>query len=338
MIDIHRGAFATVDAGEAAETLSRLIGRAQVQAPANDNFEMTLSWVVAGPVMSRRAQVGRGSTVRMGVESAQAINIAQVSDGAMTVRAGGDRHCLGSGPHLMPQERFTSTMESTDLSIVAMDHVWVQDYAGELLQLDEFRLRLTGTSPHHQVAADYWADAVSHLREVLNNAEAVTVPLIVAEAQRRVATALLCCFPSTFTDHALPEETSTRLPGPVRRAVTYIDEHLGEPIDLAHLAAAARIPAHQLVIAFRQHLGTTPGGYLRTARLDAAHHDLLTADPSRGGHRGSDRLPVRFHQSGPVRHRVPHPVRTHPHRDLALLKSSPIAMDHHSFKPRRGGG
>jgi AraC-like DNA-binding protein len=97
-----------------------------------------------------------------------------------------------------------------------------------------------------------------------------------------VATALLCCFPSTFTDHALPDETSTRLPGPVRRAVTYIDEHLGEPIDLTHLAAAARIPAHQLVIAFRQHLGTTPGGYLRTARLDAAHHGLLEADPSRG--------------------------------------------------------
>lgn len=281
MTETHRGAFTTADAGEAAETLSRLIGRAQVQAPAHDSFEMTLSWAAAGPVMSRRAQVGRGSTVRMGVESPQTINIAQVSDGAMTVRTGGDRHRLGSSPYLMPQERFTSTMEATDLKIVAVDHLWVQDYAGELLQLEDFRLRLTGTSPHHRTAAAYWADAVGSLREVLNNTEAVKVPLIVAEAQRRVATALLCCFPSTFTDHALPEETTTRLPGPVRRAVTYIDEHLGEPIGLAHLAAAARIPAHQLVIAFRQHLGTTPGGYLRTARLDAAHHGLLEADPSR---------------------------------------------------------
>ncbi|MFI7496735.1 helix-turn-helix domain-containing protein [Kocuria sp. M4R2S49] len=282
MTDTHRGGFTTADAGEAAETLSRLIGRAQVQAPANDSFELALSWAVAGPVMCRRAQVGRGSTVRMGVESPQTINIAQVSDGAMTVRAGGDHHRLGPGPYRMPQDRFTSTMEATDLSIVAVDHAWVQDYAGELLQLEDFRLRLTGTSPHHQAAAAYWADAVGYLREVLNDAEAVKVPLIVAEAQRRVATALLCCFPSTFTDHALPNETSTRLPGPVRRAVTYIDEHLGEPIELAHLAAAARIPTHQLVIAFRQHLGTTPGGYLRTARLDAAHHDLLEADLTRG--------------------------------------------------------
>lgn len=282
MSDTHRGACTTADAGEAAETLSRLIGRAQVQAPANDSFEITLSWAAAGPVMSRRAQVGRGSTVRMGVESPQTISIAQVSDGAMTVRTDGDRHRLSTTPYLMPQDRFTSSMKATDLSIVAVDHDWVQDYAGELLQLADFRLRLTGTSPHHQAAADYWADAVSHLREVLNNAEAVQVPLILAEAHHRVATALLYCFPGTFTDHVLPDETSTRLPGPVRRAVTYIDEHLGEPISLAHLAAAARIPTHQLVIAFRQHLGTTPGGYLRTARLDAAHHGLLEADPSRG--------------------------------------------------------
>ncbi|MEX5295561.1 AraC family transcriptional regulator [Kocuria sp. CPCC 205268] len=282
MTDTHRGAFTTADAGEAAETLSRLIGRAQVRAPDHDSFEMTLSWVVVGPVMSRRAQVGRGSTVRMGVESPQAISVAQVSDGAMTVRTGGNRHRLGSDPYLMPQDRFTSSMEATDLSIVALDHDWVQDHAGELLQREDFRLRLTGTRPHHQVAADYWADAVGHLRQVLNDAEALTVPLIIAEAQRRVATALLCCFPNSFTDHALPEETATRLPGPVRRAVIYIDEHLGGPIDLAQLAAAARIPAHQLVIAFRQHLGTTPGGYLRTARLDAAHHQLLEADPSRG--------------------------------------------------------
>ncbi|GAA1768279.1 AraC family transcriptional regulator [Kocuria aegyptia] len=282
MTDIHRGAFTTADAGEAAESLNRLIGRAQVQAPADDRFELALSWAAAGPVMSRRAQVGRGSTVRMGVESPQTINIAQVSDGAMTVRTGGDHHRLDANPYLMPQDRFTSTMEATDLTIVALDHDWVQDYAGELLQQEDFRLQLTGTSPHHQTAADYWADAVGYLREVLNNAEAVKVPLIRAEAQRRVATALLCCFPSTFTDHALPDETSTRLPGPVRRAVTYIDEHLGESIDLAQLAAAARISTHQLVIAFRQHLGTTPGGYLRTARLDAAHHDLLAADPARG--------------------------------------------------------
>ncbi|MGQ1838629.1 helix-turn-helix domain-containing protein [Kocuria turfanensis] len=282
MNDLHRGAFTTADAGEAAETVSRLIGRAQVQAPAHESFEFALSWAVAGPVMSRRAQVGQGSTVRMGVESPQMINIAQVRDGAMTVHTGNDRHRLGSGPYLMPQERFTSTMEATDLTIVALDHDWVQDHASDLLQQEDFRLRLTGTSPHHQAAAGSWADAVGHLHEVLDTPEAAAVPLIRTEAQRRVATALLHCFPSTFTDHPLPEETTTRLPGPVRRAAHYIDEHLGEPIDLAHLAAAARLPAHQLVLAFRQHLGSTPGGYLRTARLDAAHHELLAADPARG--------------------------------------------------------
>lgn len=282
MNDAHRGAFSTADAGEAAETLSRLIGRAQVHAPADDRFRLTLSWAAAGPVMARRAQVGRGSTVRMAVESPQTINIAQVGAGAMTVRSGGEHHRLGPAPRLMPQGRFSSSMEATDLTIVALDHGWVQDHAGELLQQEDFRLRLTGVGPHHQAAADRWTRTVDHLRAVLTDPEAVTVPLIRAEAQRRVAAALLDCFPSTFTDQVLPEETATRLPGPVRRAVAYIDGHVGEPIDLTHLAAAARLPAHQLVLAFRRHLGTTPGGYLRTARLDVAHRELRTADPTRG--------------------------------------------------------
>jgi len=34
--------------------------------------------------------------------------------------------------------------------------------------------------------------------------------------------------------------------------------------------------------AFRQYRDTTPMGYLRRIRLDHAHRELLTADPSRG--------------------------------------------------------
>lgn len=293
MNDVHHGGFTTSDAGEAAEALNRLIGRAQVHAPADESFRLAVSWAAAGPVMCRRARVGRGSTVRMGVESPQAINIAQVNGGSMTVHARGEHHRLGSGPYLMPQHRFTSAMEATDLTIVALDHAWAQDYAGELLQRENFRLQLTGTGPRHQAAADHWARAVAHLSAVLSDPDAVAVPLVRAEAQRRVATALLNSFPSTFTDHHLPEETTTHLPGPVRRAVAYIDEHLGEPVDLAHLATAARLPAHQLVTAFRRHLGTTPGGYLRTARLDAAHHDLVAADPAHG-----DTVPAIAHRCG----------------------------------------
>ena len=64
--------------------------------------------------------------------------------------------------------------------------------------------------------------------------------------------------------------------------MVFIDEHLAQPIDLAEIATAARLSPRQLLLAFRQHLGTTPGTYLRTTRLDATHHDLLATDLSQG--------------------------------------------------------
>ena len=144
----------------------------------------------------------------------------------MTVHARGEHHRLGSGPYLMPQHRFTSAMDATDLTIVALDHAWVQDYAGELLQQEDFELRFTGTTPYHREAADHWSGAVTSLHEVLAHEEAATVPLIRTEVQRRVATALLFGFPSTFADHPVSGETTARLTGAGRRAVAYIGDQL----------------------------------------------------------------------------------------------------------------
>ncbi|MUN63776.1 helix-turn-helix domain-containing protein [Kocuria sediminis] len=55
------------------------------------------------------------------------------------------------------------------------------------------------------------------------------------------------------------------------------ETHLAEPIGLPEIAAAARLSPRGLQAAFRRHLDTTPTGYLRTARIDAAHTDLLAA-------------------------------------------------------------
>lgn len=89
-------------------------------------------------------------------------------------------------------------------------------------------------------------------------------------------------FPGTFHNHDPPAKNTTALPGPVHRAGVFIDEHLAHPLGLAEIAAATRLSPRQLLFAFRQHLGTIPGTYLRTARLDAAHHDLLATVPSQG--------------------------------------------------------
>lgn len=283
MDDFQRGDVTTADAGAAAETLCGTARRAQVQAPEVGAFELTLSWTMAGPVSVLRAQLSAPSWLRVGIEPPETLGIAHITGGRLRVEAGRDRFRITGQPRLLPERRIVSTMEGTDLSMLTVESAWLQDHAAELLQRENFRLHFSGTTPYNEAAADFWTATARHFQEeVLDNREAMSHPLIRAEAYRKIATALLWTFPSTFHDHDPPGADTSSLPGPVHRAVAFIDEHLAQPLGLAEIAAAARLSPHSLVLAFRQRLGTTPGAYLRTARLDAAHHDLLDADPAHG--------------------------------------------------------
>jgi AraC-like DNA-binding protein len=279
----EHGAVATADAGAAAEALSGMVPRAHVQAPDAGGFELVMSWTLAGPLSVLRAQVSATSSLRVGIDPPENLGLAQVTAGRLMVASGRDRFPVTALPRLLPEGRFVSTMEGADLILLTLEAAWTQDFAAELLQRGDFRLRFRDVTPRDENAARYWTATVNHLRQdVLSNDEAMRIPLIRDEATRRAATALLWSFPGTFHDHNPPAKNTTALPGPVHRAVVFIDEHLAQPVGLAEIAAAARLSPSQLILAFRQHLGTTPGTYLRVTRLDAAHHDLLAADPGHG--------------------------------------------------------
>ncbi|MFF0990663.1 helix-turn-helix transcriptional regulator [Kocuria nitroreducens] len=273
----------TSDAGAAAEALGGLVRRAQVQAPEAGGFELTMNWTMAGPLSIFQARVSASSYLRIGIDPPENLGLAQVTRGRLVVESGRHRFQVTTLPRLLPEGRFVSTMEGADLTMLTLEAAWTQDFAAELLQREDFRLRFREITPRNEDAARYWTDTVNHLRQdVLGSDEAMRFPLIRDEALRRAATALLWSFPGTFHDYDPPGEGDTVLPGPVHRAVVFIDEHLAQPLGLAEIAAAARLSPSQLVIAFRQHLGTTPGAYLRVTRLDAAHQDLLAADPTQG--------------------------------------------------------
>lgn len=70
--------------------------------------------------------------------------------------------------------------------------------------------------------------------------------------------------------------------GTVGRAVAFIEERARDDISAADIAAAAFVTARAVQLAFRRYLGTTPLAYLRRVRLEGAHRQLLTADPSDG--------------------------------------------------------
>jgi AraC family ethanolamine operon transcriptional activator len=59
------------------------------------------------------------------------------------------------------------------------------------------------------------------------------------------------------------------------RAEAWLRRNLAEPPTIAALCQALGASERTLHEAFREHLGTTPKAYVKTLRLNAAHHDLL---------------------------------------------------------------
>ena len=105
-------------------------------------------------------------------------------------------------------------------------------------------------------------------------------PLVLAAAARTVAAAVVTCFPNTIRK-VLPRHRPTGASGDLlRRAVAFVDENFNRDIGVGDIAHAIHITPRTVQLMFRRHLGTTPTGYLRRARLDQAHGELVRADPA----------------------------------------------------------
>jgi AraC-like DNA-binding protein len=83
-----------------------------------------------------------------------------------------------------------------------------------------------------------------------------------------------------------PAEDARTVPAPepatLRRALAYLEEHAGEEVDVADVAAAAGLGVRGLQTSFRRWRDTTPLGHLRQLRLARAHDELVAADPRSG--------------------------------------------------------
>ncbi len=61
----------------------------------------------------------------------------------------------------------------------------------------------------------------------------------------------------------------------LKRAVFWIQEHLGEDFTVTELAREAGMSVRSLQSAFKRHYNDTPFGYIQKLRLQQIHHDLL---------------------------------------------------------------
>jgi len=143
-------------------------------------------------------------------------------------------------------------------------------------------IRWTSYQPRSALAALQWQRTVTFLREVLANSGAAAQPLIRGNAARMLAATVLDTFPNTAIIDPTAQDRRDATSTTVRRAIAFIEQHPHADISVADIAAAANVSIRAVQFAFRRQLETTPMAYLRSVRLDRAHHELLATDPSHG--------------------------------------------------------
>ncbi|GHE93894.1 hypothetical protein GCM10018785_69510 [Streptomyces longispororuber] len=177
-------------------------------------------------------------------------------------------------------------------------------------------VRLTGHRPHSAPAARHLSRTIGYLRDVvLADPALADQPLVASTAAQHLAATVLATFPNTALEDPRAVDRNDARPTVLRRALAYIDDHAGEPVTVADIAAAAHITVRALQYAFRRHLDTTPLAHLRRVRLAHAHDDLVAADPR---HTTVTAVAARwgFHHPGRFAAQYRAAYRRHPHQTL----------------------
>lgn len=279
---VQRSVFATHDRAEALAVLEQVYAVQGVHRGADEDFSMGVYTAGLGPVHMERVCWQGGPAGGVG-EHPGVLRVGQVLGGTVNISDGRDALAC-QGPFLLPRGPYLSRWEGLDILTLSLDAAVVQDQARALLGSETLRLEFTGATPVSPVLGRYWSVSVTHLgRDLQSGDEVMSNPLLQAEMIRSLVTALLHAFPNSFLERLrVPAPEPGPGSGGVRRAVAFIEAHLGEPIGIPEIAAAARLSPRGLHAAFRREKETTPLGYLRAARLEAAHADLVAADPATG--------------------------------------------------------
>ncbi|GAA2780868.1 hypothetical protein GCM10010441_02110 [Kitasatospora paracochleata] len=270
--------FESASLGETEEFLSAAYTPMRIGGPVED-ARVRISRRAVGPVSVDRLAFG----YRMGYDAASLGRVCLVSlhAGTLVDRTDGREEVYGPGETFLvalADRPYRGEVRSARYTIAMFD----TDLLGAVTPAEAARgpLRLTGQRAVSAGANRHLGAAVAYLRDdVLGNPAACESELVVSTAARHLAAATLAALPHTAATAPVPADTRDATPETLRRAVAYIEANADRDISLADIARAAHVTPRALQYAFRRHRGTTPLNHLRAVRLDAAHRDLLVADP-----------------------------------------------------------
>lgn len=282
----HRRRFATADPEHAYAFLRGVYGEHTLRVSGADEhpgFHLEYDGTSTDRFAVER--ITHGATVDGLFASADAVVVTHVLDGDLLVGSRHDELRAGPGDVLLCGSGADMALRSVrlDVEIVRFAPAAVARIAAELTGFDAPSVPFDLGRPVSAARAALWRATVAHLRrDVLGNDEVMASPLSRAAVLRSLVAVLVEAFANPALD-ALADAAPGRgrvTPRAVRRAVGFIEEHAGEDIGLAEIAAASGIGARGLQLAFRRHADVTPLEYLRRVRLERAHRDLQEADPA----------------------------------------------------------
>lgn len=216
---------------------------------------------------------GRGSMTAV-------VAAGRVRDGRLGLDYGRDAIDTAS-PYLRPAGRSVAVIENATLELIELEPAEFGAAARRYLEGSGRILRTPtpGTArPRTPELVVAWRRLSDHVADVALDDEAFASPLIRAGLFDLLVAGLLATFPLAV-DVGAAVATQMRSSA-IRRALAYIEDHLAEPMDVATIAAAARLSVRGLQAGFQRQLGVTPLEHLRIRRLAAVHDELADAGPA----------------------------------------------------------
>ena len=217
-----------------------------------------------------------------------AVFVACPTAGRCEVTSGNRTLRFGAGDTMMldPYRPLEVLLDDVDYDVVRLDLDATRRLAAEVSGLAPEAVSFELSRPVSPARERHWNTVAQYVqRDVLGDEEIRASALARAEAFRLLASTVIQTFPNAALN-VLQDPTSAGLgvgePAVVRRAIDYIEEHAGEPIDVGDIAAAAGIGPRGLQHSFRRHRDTTPRAFLHATRLERAHRDLQAGESGRG--------------------------------------------------------
>lgn len=275
---VERAELRTAVARSIADHLASVLGApVSIESGTGSLTDVSTSF---GAVALHRMSVSGAARIQVAPPAKSAI--AWLLDGEGDVSqlgvtrdlAAGDVVLLPAGP--VP---LTACVAGATLVVVSIDPAVRGERFGAAVppHLGGTGVRFTRTAPASPDLARAWQETVGFVeRTVLGLAE--PSPLVLGVAERLLVATALTVFPHDVDRDVHPDGIRSALPPVLGQAMQFVERNAHRDIGVDEIAAAVFVTPRRVQALFKEHLATTPTGYLRDVRLRRAHQDLLHSE------------------------------------------------------------